>query len=146
MAVSYGYKATIEAPLPDGSGRVDVLLEKDNKTIAVEISVTTNIKWELHNIEKCLEAGYDRVYCCTNNITIQTSLRNLVSENEQHKVLVCSLDELLAELQPKKTEEALQERMKGYRVSVLYTDVSSEDASKKQSIIGSIVMKSGRRK
>ncbi len=141
MAVSYGYKATIEAPLPDGSGRVDVLLEKDGNTTAVEISVTTNIKWELHNIEKCLEAGYDHIYCCTDNITMQTSLSNLVSKSEQHKVLVCSLDELLAKLQPKPqpADEKPEERMKGYRVSVLYTDVSSEDATKKQSIIGSII-------
>lgn len=140
MAVSYGYKATLEAPLPENTGRVDVLLEHNGKTIAVEISVTTNINWELHNIQKCLDAGYTKVYCCTDNISLQTSLRDLVPKTEQHRVCVCSLDELLAKLRPEeKVEEKPQERMKGYRVSVLYTDVSSEDASKKQSIIGSIV-------
>lgn len=139
MAVSNGYKATLEVPTPDGNGKVDVLLEKDGKRIAVEISVTTNIKWELHNIEKCLDAGYDHVYCCTDNPNMQTSLRNMVSESEQQRVSVCSPDVLLAELQPQQPEEVPQERMKGYRVSINYNQVSNEEASKKQSIIGSIV-------
>src|SRR5205085_2897851 len=61
MAETRGYKATIEAQTPDGTGKVDVLLEKDTKTIACEICVTTDAAWELHNIQKCLAAGYSIV-------------------------------------------------------------------------------------
>ena len=61
MAEARGYKATIEATTPDEQGRVDVSLEKNKKRIACEIGVTTTKAWEVHNIEKCLAAGYDVV-------------------------------------------------------------------------------------
>lgn len=48
MAEARGYTATFEMLLPDGSGKVDVLLAKDGKSIAVEISITTDSKWEMH--------------------------------------------------------------------------------------------------
>ena len=46
IAEANGYTATIEAALPDGSGKVDVSLEKQHQRIACEISVTTSAAWE----------------------------------------------------------------------------------------------------
>lgn len=65
LAEERGYIADIEVPTKDGKGLVDVLLEKDGQSIAVEISVTTPASWELHNIKKCLAAGYHTVVVCT---------------------------------------------------------------------------------
>lgn len=53
--------AVIEMALPDGSGQVDVLLTRNGKTIAVEICITTDAEWEMHNILKCIQANYDLV-------------------------------------------------------------------------------------
>ena len=65
MAEDRGFRAVIEEPTPDGSGRVDVGLERNGEKIACEISVTTDEMQELHNIEKCLAAGYGSVIVCT---------------------------------------------------------------------------------
>ncbi len=60
-AESKGYLATIEKPILDGLGLVDVALEKEGRSIACEISVTSKTDWELGNIQKCLAAGFEYV-------------------------------------------------------------------------------------
>ena len=61
LAEGQGFRATIEAPLPAGTGQVDVLLEREGVTVAVEVSVTTPVAHEQENVRKCLNAGYARV-------------------------------------------------------------------------------------
>ncbi|MCG3134379.1 MAG: hypothetical protein HMLKMBBP_01685 [Planctomycetes bacterium] len=55
-----GYRATIEATVGE-RGRADVLLERGDERIAVEISITTSADHEVGNLKKCLEAGVSRV-------------------------------------------------------------------------------------
>jgi predicted DNA-binding transcriptional regulator AlpA/DNA helicase HerA-like ATPase len=58
-----GYQVTLEKPVLDGLGIVDVVLEKSGRApIACEISVTTSAEHELQNAEKCLAAGFERVF------------------------------------------------------------------------------------
>ena len=57
-----GYNAEIERPLPNG-GAVDVHLERDEISTAVEISVSTSNEGEARNVLQALEAGYDQVLC-----------------------------------------------------------------------------------
>src|SRR5207302_6107437 len=64
MAEDRGFRAVIEGPTPDGLGRIDVGLEQNGKKIACEISVTTDLEQEFHNIEKCLSAGCDKIIVC----------------------------------------------------------------------------------
>ncbi len=96
MAEEYGYKASLEVPTPDGHGQVDVLLEKEGKMIAVEISVTTSPEWELHNIQKCLIAGYEKVVVCSTSPAklqnIQRLLKETLAEQEQGRVAFISPD------------------------------------------------------
>lgn len=56
-----GYQATVEKQILDGLGSVDVALEKEGRSIACEISVTSTADWELGNIQKCLAAGFEHV-------------------------------------------------------------------------------------
>ena len=56
-----GYKATIEMPTPDG-GSVDVVLEKDARRIACEVSVTSTVEQELGNLRKCLAGDFGDVF------------------------------------------------------------------------------------
>ena len=60
MAETYGFLVVIEQNVLDGSGRVDVSLEREGLRIACEVSVTTT-DYELTNIRKCLASGYDLV-------------------------------------------------------------------------------------
>lgn len=55
-----GYRATIEATVGE-HGRADVLLERGEERIAVEISITTSPEHEVGNLKKCLDAGVSQV-------------------------------------------------------------------------------------
>lgn len=58
-----GYTVTIEKPVLDGLGIVDLVLERRGaETIACEISVTTSPEHELQNAQKCLTAGFAHVF------------------------------------------------------------------------------------
>ncbi|CAN5392014.1 hypothetical protein BH23VER1_BH23VER1_07290 [soil metagenome] len=61
IAEAAGYRVTIEKPTPDKTGSVDVALERSDGAIAVEISVSTSVRHEIANIQKCLAAGYPKV-------------------------------------------------------------------------------------
>ena len=56
-----GFRATIERPILEGQGSVDLLLERSGQTIACEISITTTIDHEVGNVGKCLKAGFSVV-------------------------------------------------------------------------------------
>lgn len=60
QAKQKGYKATIEEVTLNGS-QIDVGLSKDNKKIAIEVSVTTRPDQILNNIVLALQGGYDEV-------------------------------------------------------------------------------------
>jgi hypothetical protein len=148
MAEQRGYKAVIEEPTPDGLGRVDVGLERDGKKLAIEISVTTGDTQELHNIEKCLRAGYDPVIVCSqekkNLEAIRKAMVDKLSAEEQGKVLFFEPDELFLFLdkreanRPNKKEELI----KGYRVKVQYQVVSETDRKKKNDAVKKVIIHS----
>jgi hypothetical protein len=143
LAEERGYKASVELPTPDGNGQVDVSLERDGTRIAVEISVSTKADWELHNIKKCLDAGYDRVIACSpNKVTLQ-HIRRKVSEDcsaiEQQRIIVIDPDQICEFLEPVSVEPAAEQRIKGYRVSVSYANVDQQERMQKRLSVSRIV-------
>jgi predicted DNA-binding transcriptional regulator AlpA len=76
-AESRGYSVTLERPVLDGLGSVDVALEKDGcPPIACEISVTTNTEHEIGNVQKCLAAGFAEVILISSEKKTLTSVRH----------------------------------------------------------------------
>jgi excisionase family DNA binding protein len=72
-----GYQVTIEKPVLDGLGIVDVTLEKDGRLpIACEISVTTNAEHEIGNVQKCLAADFGEVILISSEKKVLTSVRH----------------------------------------------------------------------
>lgn len=144
MAESRGYKATIEEMTPDGKGRVDVSLEREGKRIACEVSVTTDAAWEVHNIQKCLTAGYDEVIVCSDDLRMVQKLRTLIAkeltEVEQKKVLIVLPNELAKHFDTQIVKDSNADViMKGYRVNVEYTPLIEEEMRvRKESIIRTI--------
>lgn len=55
-----GYGVTVERSLNSG-GWVDLHLELNGNTLAIEISISSTPEREIKNITKCLEGGYSRV-------------------------------------------------------------------------------------
>jgi hypothetical protein len=150
MAESRGYKASLEEVTPDGKGRVDVLLERAGKRIACEVSSTTDDVWEIHNVEKCLAAGYDQVIVCSNDMKNLERIRKQVEKldtTQQSKVLVCEPQEVIVYFDKQIIQESSTEKIvKGYRVKVEYESTTNEDMVKKQEKVVKAITDSTRKK
>jgi len=75
-AEARGYAVTIEKQILDGLGAVDVALTKGTRTIACEVSVTTDAEHETGNVQKCLAAGFDEVILISSEKKILTAVRH----------------------------------------------------------------------
>lgn len=58
LAEDRGYTVTIERPVLDGHGHIDVHLQRGDVSIGCEISVSTGAEHETQNLAKCLSAGF----------------------------------------------------------------------------------------
>jgi excisionase family DNA binding protein len=61
QAELFGWEGVIEERIGKSLESVDVVLKRDDIKVAVEISDTSKTDYEISNIRKCLEAGYDYV-------------------------------------------------------------------------------------
>lgn len=141
------FKASIEEPVNDGGGKVDVSLLRDELRIACEISVTNTAEYEVQNIEKCLASGYTLIYMISNDPNHLSAIRSLavtmidsVFHPRIHFVsqddFVSHLDLFLAQ-QTRVTET----RAKGYRVKVNFSgssDPASQEKALKDVIVGAM--------
>lgn len=114
------FKATLEQQTPQG-GRVDIGLEKDNLRIAIEISVTNTLDYEVQNIQKCIEAGYTYVYMVSENRVhlnnIKKRARKLIDQTVFKKVLFLAPIQLATTLDAFASKKKKpQKRVRGYLV------------------------------
>ncbi|MEO6733537.1 MAG: hypothetical protein ABIN01_20100, partial [Ferruginibacter sp.] len=150
MAEAHGYTATIEMSLPDGSGQVDVLLAKDGKRIAVEICNTTDAEWEMHNILKCIQAGYELIVSLSGDIKqlerIKKKCITGIAEFEKHPVLFYTPDTFFSFLDESVKEQVLEQKnIKGYRVKVSYDAISKEEMDRKRASVTNIILNTMRK-
>lgn len=145
MAEARGFKAIIEQPLPDGHGLVDVSLERYGRRVACEIGVTTSKQWELHNIEKCLTAGYEFVVAiATDGKAIEKMQKQIDTKLDavlQKRVWATDVESFFAYLDKLIAQEAsIETRMKGYRVNVNYKTLSQAEIQKKKEGLSQIIL------
>ena len=150
LAQQSGYKATIEQPTSDGKGRVDVSLERDDASIACEVSVTTSPEHELANIQKCLASGYDKVIFCSPTKKTLEKTRALcskkLSESDMERVSFLEPDGFVLQLEEEAARNAGKtERINGYKVKVKYQPLTETDKSMKRQTIAQVVLQSLRR-
>ena len=101
-AEALDYTAAMEELLPAG-GRVDVVLRRENQTIACEVSVSNTIEYEaVTNLGKCLEAGFSRVVAVCRDRRKLGKIRERFAETNANeraaKVDFFTPDELIAKL------------------------------------------------
>jgi hypothetical protein len=123
---------------------VDISLERNGKKIACEVGVTTTKQWETHNVEKCLNAGYDVVIAVPidkNAAEVMQKQLTVKLDSQFHsRVFVMEADALFHYLDTEVAKEASTEkRIKGYRVKVEYEAVSEEVMKLKKEAITRIV-------
>lgn len=122
LAEQHGYKANIEVPTKDGKGQIDVLVEKGNESIAIEISVSTNAEWEVHNIQKCVAGAYTKIVACSKNVKklerIRMELSTQLSQTDFGRVLFLSPDELPSLFFQVQQPDNVIATQNGYRVKI----------------------------
>jgi hypothetical protein len=144
-----GFRATIEAPVPGGvPGQVDVLLERDGLTVAVEISVSTPVEQERENVRKCLNAGVGHVaLVLAKSRATQGRYRTTILEAlapEEHGRLTFLAPEDVSDyiaalaLPPAPSDEIV----KGYRVRLSHASVSPAEAADRRERLAKIVARS----
>ena len=146
MAEQRGYIATIEVQVPNGS--VDVILSKEGKTIAVEISNTTEANWEVHNILKCIEAKFDTIVSLSGDPKqldrikkkCEVEIPDFINQN----ILFFTPDALFTYLDNSNLQNISPKEnvMKGYRVNVSYDAIAHEDMEKKRISIANVIISS----
>lgn len=150
IAEDKGYKSTIELPVFDGTGRVDVSLERNGRKIACEISISSTDDQELKNIQKCLAAGYEKVVVCSPDKKSLNSIKVLVEKNivgaDQSKVFFFQPEDLLLFLEEDAAAEMTrEERVKGYIVKVQYQAASEEEKKAKREAVANVIVQALKR-
>ena len=118
------------------------MLEGRGDPIAIEVSVTTNATHELANIEKCLGAGYSRVFSVLGRQAVRSKLEALASKKLEpehfRRVTLASPEELLAtELDGARPGKA--RRVRGYEVKVGYEQISEEEKRARMEAVARIL-------
>ncbi len=141
-----GFKATIEEKVLGGSGFVDVSLTLNKLKIACEISISTEIDYEVQNVQKCLAAGYDQVMVVSNKQSKLDRLLKQVKEvlgsevmQQVHGFLpeafVLHLDSLVENQQkPEKT-------VRGYKVKSSFKATSKTEGEAKSLAVARLIGK-----
>lgn len=144
-ASSRGYKTTIEKETLDGLGSVDVALEKDGRSIACEISITTTVEHEMGNVQKCLTAGFEHVVLILSERKMMAKARDAVvaavSEVERARVHVLTTEEFFAFVETLEAHAAgREEKVLGYKVKVDYQPVAEGEQKARKQAISQVIL------
>jgi hypothetical protein len=144
VAEGLGFRATVEKPVLEGQGSIDLVLEKPGYAVACEINVTSTIDYEVGNVSKCFKAGFAKVaVICPNPERLSRlveAMKGCFAPEQVAKIVFLSADDFIAHLQtetlaevsgPAKAEPA-QERLRGYKVTRHFVQLSPEDAKARE--------------
>jgi hypothetical protein len=145
-----GFRATIEKRVLDGLGSVDIVLEKDRRSIACEISVTSTPEQELGNIQKCLAAGFETIIVVALDQKNLSRIRELASSNLDaqalFKVRFFAPEELFTFLEEVEAQSAGSERtVRGYKVKVKYRRLAEDDKQARRAAISNVILRALKR-
>jgi len=144
LAIQRNFKTVLEEETQTG-GRVDIGLTKNDIRIAIEISVTNTLDYEVKNIQKCLDAGYTYVYMLSESLihlkNISKRANSVIDKRKLRQVkflaplqLVSELDSFVAAAP--KTEK----RVRGYLVKSNHVDITEMNADEKADTLQNIIL------
>jgi hypothetical protein len=100
-AETLDFTVSFEELVPSG-GRVDVVLRRGKMTVACEVTVTTPVEYEVANVRKCLDAGFERIaVICKNRKKldrIRDSLAHEIVEDKIHNIGFYAPEQFIAKL------------------------------------------------
>ncbi|UPT67970.1 MAG: type IV secretion system DNA-binding domain-containing protein [Sphingobacteriales bacterium JAD_PAG50586_3] len=118
LAEERGFKVELEAPTKDG-GRIDALLIRNELTVAIEISVTNTVEYEVRNITKCINSGYTNIVMLCSNESHLRSIRDAVNNSSIQYLAPEILYKYLDDISTPK-QIITENRIRGYRVKAIY--------------------------
>ena len=150
LAQQRGFKTTLEKQTKDG-GRIDLVLEYNDISLAIEVAITNSLDYEVQNMQKCITDGFQRIWLISDSkvhlANIKKCLQKQVKGNVfntiefiQSDFIVEHLDTLLGTTQTK------TERIHGYRVTTSFTENGSLSSEDKQHEITDMILESMRKK
>ena len=145
-AQSRGFKAIVEQSVLSGKGAVDVAIETSKKKIAVEISITTDPKWESQNVAKCLNAGFDKVAVLANDVEHLDKLRAVIepkfdNEVRAEKILFFLRAHFINYLDELKINDASSvTKHRGWQVKTSFTSVPDHEQKQKQAMVAKSIL------
>ncbi|MDZ4697503.1 MAG: type IV secretion system DNA-binding domain-containing protein [Deltaproteobacteria bacterium] len=145
-----GYRGSIEFALADG-GFVDVTLDRDNVSIACEISISTPTADELKNIRKCVAAAYTHVIVVSPDVVKLARIRSRVeaefSPDVPKNLRFATPDELCTFLRELETATVKRENVtvRGYRVKTTHKRLSTDEQRAVEQRVAQVVAGSIRR-
>ena len=151
-AEELGFRSIIEKVVLDKLGSVDLLLERDDQTIACEISLSTTIDHEVGNVSKCLKAGFPMVaVICLDDDRLRKiekavsgSLGSASAERVQYfqpDLFIEYLKQLKASTpQPSETQSG------GYKIRRSTPDHSPQERRQKEDVANRIITEAMRKK
>lgn len=150
MAQDRGFRASIEQPVLDGHGHVDVVLEREDLRVACEISITTGTKHEFGNLLKCLASGFDYVVLLSPDkrtlAAAESSFLPELSTEQRERVRLLQPERLMAFLDELHAQASASESsVRGYRVNVTYRSADAREKESRQRLVADVISKSLRR-
>lgn len=148
MGEAQGYKALLEVPTK-GGGKVDVVLEKEKVKIACEISVSTDVTWELHNIEKSAVGSYTYILSISKSEKFSETMRQKIIEvygkKSQERIKAMTIEGFAVFFNLISTSVIQNtETINGYRVKKEYGVGGKNEQQYKKDLLNSILKNSKR--
>lgn len=129
-----GFKATIEKQVLGGASSIDVVLERDDVTIAFEVSISTGVAYEIHNIHKCIEAGVSGVIVVAPGQSHLRSIQDAIEKLEMPHLVSCVTPERLpAVLDALGSSSAPDAKVRGWvvRIDTQVSRTESRESSRR---------------
>lgn len=146
LAEERGFRATIEEPILDGAGRVDISLVRDKLRVACQVSVTTTKDWELGGLEKCFAAGYSEVVLIGGTERHVKKLAKFVEENldpkDQGRVRYITSEQIIEFLDSLGKFTPTEQVVRGYKVRTVQQVTDPDDAEARRKAVSEVIARS----
>jgi TraM recognition site of TraD and TraG/Type IV secretion-system coupling protein DNA-binding domain len=134
----FGYRAELEKKVADGF--IDVLLLRGDEKIAAEITVSTEVTYELQNIQKCLAINPSEVWIVSNSKAKLDAIEKRYERQSVvpvHFLIPDQIPSRLTKPEPPKEETVEQEQViRGYKVRVRESAGGGESDLRRRLVAG----------
>lgn len=144
LAEERGFRAVIEAQVE--GGHVDVGLYWEGLSIACEISVTSTAAYEARNLAKCVASGFTYVFAIGSDAkrlrTIENAAKAVLSVDDLAKIAFLTPDAVAAALDSLSLPPTEETVVRGYRVKVSKTVVSTSEVQDRRASVARVIAQS----